>query len=124
MHCIPIQQISLRENFLLFSMNKSYKEGPNFSSINIIEFFVLPVVIIFGMPKSLNKYKLRASSSKYNSSFERDSIFIITGLEFEIHSPSYILNKDVLPILFFILYFLKRILFKFSSFWFSFSFIS
>ena len=64
MHCIPMQHISLRENFLLFSMNKSCKEGPSFSSINTIEFLVFPVVIIFGMPKSLKRYKLRASSSK------------------------------------------------------------
>ena len=69
-------------------MNKSYKEGPNFSSINIIEDFVFPVVIIFGIPKSLKVYKLSASISKYKSSFERDSIFIITGVLSVILIPS------------------------------------
>ena len=54
-----------------------YKEGPNFSSINIIEFFVFPNVIIFGIPKSLNKYKLYDSNSKYNSELSRGSTFIM-----------------------------------------------
>ena len=64
MHCIPMQHISLIENFFLFSMNKLYKDGPSFSSIKTIEDFVLPVVIIFGIPKSLKRYKFKASSSK------------------------------------------------------------
>ena len=105
-------------------MNKSYKEGPNFSSINIIEDFVFPVVIIFGIPKSLKVYKFNASSSKYNSSFALDSIFIITGVLSEILILSYISKDEVLPIFFCISYFLKIILFRFASICFSLSFIS
>ena len=87
-HCIPIQHISFKENFLLLSINNLCKDGPNFSSINTIYFFVFPDVINFGIPKSLNVYKFTTSSSKYDSVFERDSNFIVTGVLFDKQVPS------------------------------------